>query len=217
MSMVGKWEWEQKGRHITDENHCQSYCSTAATVLSNMVANISGQFNRSLLNSFLLPSKIEGRIKKHLWSSSTSDMARKRKWVNLFYPLNVERFWGLLAPNVRPEGIERKGWERNNSSWVTCFLHAEYRSLARGTMWASLAWFCWFMAVAPGRGKRPAGRKNQLEESQSGLLKNSETLPVKQRSYLWKSMWMLMSPRAELMRSTEAMSRWIRLDRKSVV
>lgn len=44
----------------------QLYCSTAITVLSNMVANILGQFNKSLLTSFLLPSKTEGRIKKDL-------------------------------------------------------------------------------------------------------------------------------------------------------
>lgn len=63
MSMMQEWEWEQKGRHIADENHCQKYCSTATTGLSNMVANILGQLNKNLLTT-LLSSKIEGRIKK---------------------------------------------------------------------------------------------------------------------------------------------------------
>lgn len=63
MSMMREWEREQKGRHITDENHCQLYCSTATIVLSNMVANILCQLNKSPLTSFSLPSNIEGRIK----------------------------------------------------------------------------------------------------------------------------------------------------------
>lgn len=110
MSMMGEWEREQKGRHITDENHCQLYCSTATIVLSNMVANILCQLNKSPLTSFSLPSNIEGRIK-----NISSDHPAHQTWQEkengsiLFYPPNAERFRELLVPNVRPEGIERKG------------------------------------------------------------------------------------------------------------
>lgn len=54
----------------------------------------------------------------------------------------------ILSPNVGPEGIKRKEWKRNNSSWVTYFCVLNIEISLGGAMWSSLPWFGWHMVVA---------------------------------------------------------------------